>query len=429
MAKKSGSKGVKGPKRSLFPSGAARKIAAGFLAAGNGVVSVVAGAVASAMILYSGYAMYDSFSTQQQAYNSNRELLKYKDATLKANEDGTSLQTLVRDYRAWLTIDDSNIDYPVVQGADDLYYASHDVYQNVSLTGAIYLAAGNSRDLSDTYQVIYGHHMDNGAMFGALDQFKNRGYFDAHRNGSITAGDTTYGLTVFAVAETDAYEQQIYTVGNRAAEVRAFLTGDRSHDTGLGTKVLILDRKTADTADRIVALSTCDNAETNGRLVVFAKMIAPEATDTPEPTVTPTATPAETPTLTPEATETPTPSVSPTPTRTPERTTTPVPTATPYAGPVRLEIRYEFLNGNMAAPTYLEELMPGDDYYRLNPDIPGYVTARIAVQGTIGNRDLVIVVLYLPRELALQGNTISIDEYEVPLGMDNLHAQMGVEVE
>ena len=73
--------------------------------------------------------------------------------------------------------------------------------------------------------------------------------------------------------------------------------------------------------------------------------------------------------------------------------------------------------------------MPGEEYSRENPVIQGFITARKVVQGVMGEQDTVIVVLYIPIEIADQGVTISIDEYEIPLGIDNLHAQMGVCVE
>jgi hypothetical protein len=106
-----------------------------------------------------------------------------------------------------------------------------------------------------------------------------------------------------------------------------------------------------------------------------------------------------------------------------------VPTATPEIGPHTLTIRYEFLDGTQAAPTYQAQLMPGDPYSRENPEIPGYTTARIRIEGVMGDQDITIVVLYIRIDDADEGETTSIDDYEVPLGLDNLYAQMGVEIE
>ena len=445
----------------LNPGGIGKKLASaalGSVKAGSAAVSVASGVLATAMIAYSGYVLYDTFDTEQRAYNSSVELMQYKPEVVSNNGEPTdgkeTLASINKDYRGWLTLNDTNVDYPVVQGPDDLYYASYDVYQNVSLTGAIYLAAGNNRTGSDTYNLIYGHHMDNGAMFGSLDRYRDGGFRSSHRVGTLVTESGVYDLMLFAVAETDAYESQIYTVGNRAGEVKAFLTGDRSGDAGLGTRVLYYDRETAAQADRIVALSTCDSAETYGRLVVFFRMIPRvQPTDTPAPTEgsaeTPTPAATEgTPTASPTATPSPTPTATPTPTAEPDPTatptvrprTTPVPTTPSPEGPFTLTIRYVYSDGTPAAATYQEQLMPGDTYNVQSPSLAGYVTGTQSVAGTMGSADVTVVVIYLPSGTGPEdgdgddpypanGGLVSITDYEVPLGLDNLHAQMGVCVE
>ncbi len=334
--------------------GAAKKTVDAVLTAlkiGNGLVSLMAGLLASVLILYSGYVLYDSFATEYGAYTSSWDLLKYKPAVLdeKPSEGEDKLAEINEDYRAWLTVYDTTIDYPVVQGPDDLYYASHDIYRNSSLTGAIYLAAGNDGSFSDSYNLLYGHHMDNGAMFGSLDRFMDEAYFKAHQTGIVVTKSGIYDISFFAAVSTDAYEWEIYRAGNRAGEVLSFLTGDRSKDVGLGTEILVYDQEAAKGASKIIALSTCADAQTNGRLVVFGKM-TPSVIETPTPTATATLTPTPTamamPTVTPTptatATATPTPTGKPTdeptatPTQTPAETTaepTDEPTATPTLTP------------------------------------------------------------------------------------------------
>ena len=159
-------------------------VLAATVGAGMSLLSLLSGLLAAALILYSGYVLYDSFATQERA-KSGWDLLQYKPSIVsnQDQEQPEDVQSLLAeinpDYRAWLTVYDTNIDYPVMQGSDDLYYAYHDIYKESSLTGAIYLAAGNSPDLSDNYNLIYGHHMDNKAMFGGLDLYREESYFAA----------------------------------------------------------------------------------------------------------------------------------------------------------------------------------------------------------------------------------------------------------
>ena len=239
------------------------------LGMGGGTVTLMSGLLAAVLMLYSGYVLYDTFNTQQAASSSAWDLLQFKPEIMEDSKvplSGSDLEAINPDYRCWLTVFDTNIDYPVVQGENDLYYASRDIYHQPNLTGAIYLAAGNSADFSDSYNVIYGHHMDSGAMFGGLDKMTGE------ETGVIIAKSAIYDVEFFAVINTDAYESRIYSVGNRAEDVLAFLRSGGEGGIGLGTQVTYFNENIASGAAKIVALSTCANASTNGRLVVFGKM-------------------------------------------------------------------------------------------------------------------------------------------------------------
>ena len=53
-----------------------------------------------------------------------------------------------KDVAGWITIDDTHIDYPVVQGKDDMEYINKDVYGEFSLSGSIFLSCMNKKDFS-----------------------------------------------------------------------------------------------------------------------------------------------------------------------------------------------------------------------------------------------------------------------------------------
>lgn len=427
-------------------AGASKKTVDGVLTAlkiGNGAVSLLAGLLAAVLILYSGYVLYDSFSTEYQAYSSSWDLLKYKPVVMndEPTEGAETLAAINKDYRAWLTIYDTTIDYPVVQGENDLYYASHDIYQNSSLTGAIYLAAGNKENFSDSYNLIYGHHMDNGAMFGSLDKFKDENYFHAHQEGIVITKGGIYDITLFAVASTDAYESQIYTVGNRAKEVISFLTGERTNDVGVGTKILTYDKKAAAGATKIIAFSTCADAETNGRLAVFGKM-TPRKRTTAEDEETTTVKltvrfmegeeeiylaeefiyvkgdpyyivvpqiagyDAETEILRgtiEEDTEI---------------------TVRYRAKRYKVTIQYIYVNGLKAAKSYEAEFRTGEKYEVESPEIADYKPTRLKVSGTINGRDEQYTIIYVPEEA--YDTLMSIEDYETPTNLESTYIQVGI---
>ena len=245
------------------------------LKAGGGAVTLLSSLLAAMLILYSGYVLYDTFNTQQQASSSAWDLLKFKPEIIENNSAPLSnpdLEAINQDYRAWLTVFDTSIDYPVVQGPNDLYYANHDVYGQPSLTGAIYLAALNSPDFSDSYNVIFGHHMDNGAMFGGLDNYLDVPYAVSHREGVLVTPGGIFDVDFLAVLTTDAYEDRIYQVGNRMGDVLDFLRSGGEGGVGVGTEVIWFDEEAASDAVRLIALSTCFDTTTSGRLVVIGRI-------------------------------------------------------------------------------------------------------------------------------------------------------------
>ncbi len=249
MAKKSTGKGI------------FTKIAA----AGGKAVTIVTGILAFVLILYSSYVLYDTFYIQNQAAQNGGAAKQYRPEIIDDGSMPLSTETLAavnKDYRAWLTIYDTNIDYPVMQGENDLYYASHDYRKESSLTGSIYVSSQNSADFSDSYNLIYGHHMDSEAFFGGLHNYADADYYDQHREGLLVLPGKVYDLKVFAVLEADAYDGTIYTAGNQ--DIAAMTEYLRS------LSPIRFDEKTANKTEKILVMSTCQSARTNGRFIVIA---------------------------------------------------------------------------------------------------------------------------------------------------------------
>ncbi|MBR7033395.1 MAG: sortase [Clostridia bacterium] len=236
---------------------------------GASAVSLMAGLLAASLMLFSAYVLYDTFYTQEKAFSS-WELLSFKPQIITDGADPLDgqdkLSAINKDYRAWLTLYETNIDYPVMQGKDDQYYAYHDVYGESSLTGAIYLATGNTFDLSDAYNLIFGHHMDNEAMFGGLDKYSDEEYVNGHKSGVLVTPTRVYDLEVFAVADTDAYDEAIMDAG---PDRTAYSVVEYLRNPSERTTVRYFDEEAAEDAGKVVALSTCLSAGTDARRVVF----------------------------------------------------------------------------------------------------------------------------------------------------------------
>ena len=151
--------------------------------------------------------LYYVFDTAYIFYNAtgNRLLARL------IGENNITNKVLTEDYIATLKIDDTNIDHPIMQGKTNASYLNRNPYGEFSLSGSIFLDCRNKPDFSDSYSLIYGHHMANGFMFGALDEFFDKEYWKDHQKGTITLKDgTVLNLDIFACLKTDANNDAVF---------------------------------------------------------------------------------------------------------------------------------------------------------------------------------------------------------------------------
>lgn len=104
------------------------------------------------------------------------DLKNIKTEYLHSHPDNPNLYEYMKklnpNYLCWLSIPNTNIDYPVVHPKDNQYYLSHNFYNASSPSGCLFCQTDY---LADSYKLmIYGHHMKNGEMFQNLTFFKNK---------------------------------------------------------------------------------------------------------------------------------------------------------------------------------------------------------------------------------------------------------------
>lgn len=97
----------------------------------------------------------------------------------------------------WLSIDGTNISYPVMHTpSDPQKYLRRNFYGKYSQSGVPFL--DGRCDLQSTNLIIYGHNMKNGAMFSDLKRYVDRDFLNAHRTVKF---ETTDGVQTFIVTE------------------------------------------------------------------------------------------------------------------------------------------------------------------------------------------------------------------------------------
>ena len=221
------------------------------------------------------WLLYQSWENRQL----NRELQSHRPGeTADIGTDGilNSFRDLLSqnsDTIGWLTIDGTTIDYVVMHAPDEPdKYLHRDFYGNESRYGTLFVAEECDVQTSD-HIIIYGHHMRDGSMFGALAQYESADFCAEHPNVRF---DTIYGpgqYEVVAVVRTDvtegssAFPYFSYTQANdpeALAEYADYLTQNRIYDTGRSLRA----------GDRVLTLSTCNYHTANGRLIVVCRKTA-----------------------------------------------------------------------------------------------------------------------------------------------------------
>ena len=240
------------------------------------------------LLLIAIYFELDLNSVYQEA--DPKQWVQYKPDFPEEVETFEELQETNSDVIGWLTIYDSNIDYPLLfpSDGDNNYYLSHDPVRKYTTSGSLYLDARNVRDFSDFNNIIHGHHMAEHKMFGDLDLFMDEEYFLKHEFGNLFANGKDYGFQIVAVVKTDGYDWNIYRLNVDTEEKRLeyinalyskaiLVRGVDLHGKNQKerAKTLLTQGATSPitTRDHLLVFSTCNLKETNGRYIVVAKLL------------------------------------------------------------------------------------------------------------------------------------------------------------
>lgn len=194
---------------------------------------------------------------------------KPRRATREKPPISVDFEGLLRDQKdvvGWLICEDTAINYPVVQAADNDYYLHRMPDGTVSSSGSIFMDASGDPFFADDNSIIYGHNMKNGSMFASLARYSAQDYFDAHPAMWLLTPSVDYKIELLAGFVTKA-DDEVYTINfAQEEEWEAFVT-------------MLLKRSDFDGAeqplegDRFVTLSTCNYSFNNARYVVVGILV------------------------------------------------------------------------------------------------------------------------------------------------------------
>ena len=173
----------------------------------------------------------------------------------------------------WLKIDDTNIDYPVMQTNNNEYYLDHNVNQEKDRNGALFLDKDCDVVNRSTNLIIYGHHMKSGRMFGNLDDYKSEKYYKKH---STIQFDTIYEKGTYEIMYV--FRSKVYNEGEVVFKYYQFIDcySEQEFESNMKEMAALSLYDTGVTAeygDKLLTLSTCDSTVDDGRFVVVAKKV------------------------------------------------------------------------------------------------------------------------------------------------------------
>ena len=187
----------------------------------------------------------------------------------KNNEISVNFENLKKinsDTIAYIKINNTNVDYPVVKYTDNEFYLNHNFEKKENSGGWLFLDYKNNIDSNDKNIIVYGHNMKDGSMFGTLSKVLTNEWQNNENNLLITfiTEKGKYKYKIFSTYRIDNEEYYIKTSFNSDNEYIDFLSTIKKRSNKYYD--VLLDEK-----DQILTLSTCSGS--NKRVVVHAKKI------------------------------------------------------------------------------------------------------------------------------------------------------------
>lgn len=167
----------------------------------------------------------------------------------------------------WIKVNNTNIDYPIVQHSDNSYYLTHNFENSYNSAGWIFLDYRNSVDLLNQNTIIYGHNRRNNSMFGTLKNALDSSWCDNLQNRFIMF-NTIYHeyvaqiFSVYKVKSKDFFNSTSFDTNEAYQNYLNDITQKSNYNFNLPVS----------SKDKILTLYTCDN-NSSYRIIVHAKIL------------------------------------------------------------------------------------------------------------------------------------------------------------
>ncbi len=244
------------------------------------VVSAIIIFVLLCVIGFGGYKLWVWYTDNQNSGNQKNEARSHVTVATQPQKiegvekevamydvDFDGLKEMNNDTVAWLKVEGTEIEYPVVQASDNCYYLDHSYDGSWNSTGWVFADYRNAVDGTDKNLIIYGHNRKDKSMFGSLHDAFNEEWQENEDNRYIVlATDNEYGIyevfSLYSIPVEDYYITTSFDSDEEFGEFAETLKNRSVYDFGVDVSG----------SDHILTLSTCSNMDAH-RAVMHAKKV------------------------------------------------------------------------------------------------------------------------------------------------------------
>jgi len=185
----------------------------------------------------------------------------------KINVNFDQLKSTNSDTIAWLKVNGTNINYPILKSTDNDFYLFHSFDKSYNKAGWPFVDYRNKLDNTDKNIIVYGHNRRDGSMFSTLKNILNKSWYTNEENKKITF-----------ITEQGNFEYQVFSVYQVKEEdyntTTTFDSIEKFNQCVLEAKERSIYNFNVNVkeSDNIITLSTCAN-DNRYRVVLHAKLI------------------------------------------------------------------------------------------------------------------------------------------------------------
>ena len=223
----------------------------------------------AAIMVISGWKVYTimhNYKVNRDIYDKIAEVAQPQGFTGEIDFD--KLHKINKDIIAWIYYESTNINYPIVQGKDNDYYLHITVEGTWAVGGTLFVDAVTKQPFEQFNTIVYGHHMQDGSMFGDIKKLKDPDYARKHPQFELITPKDKYHLVICAFLNQPS-DSDVYNTNFDEEDTE----GKQKYiDTIKASANYLTDEKmTVD--DKLVVLSTCAYEYNNARYMVLGKLI------------------------------------------------------------------------------------------------------------------------------------------------------------